>query len=637
LLFGVYVSAGLLSGSIGGAFLALAGRDSHRSSHPIVVNLILTAAFAANLIRGWPLARSEQVALATAAALAAVLTAGLISEAWLYRAEYFASPWIVTLLLLAGPWMSQEAMRGRAGTVRALASCLAVIAVIAVAIAWRKMGPVYQRMAAGIVLAGLVSGIVWSSRWAGAVRADKLPNPAPATGKPNIILITMDTVRADHLSVYGYDRDTTPHLREFAREATLYERAIAASDFTLPSHASIFTGMYPSWHDANWQYPFGRPLAPVAVTLAEVLAANGYTTAGIYANGVLSGKLTGLDQGFAIWSSGAPARLAVVHPFYFRNIARKVLDHVVDTGGFDAWSLRASDINRHACAILEKIRKSGPFFLFLNYMDAHFPYVSPHPFSLQFSRGTPHSDILSHYGKVVEQMNGGRRHIQAAERSSLTSRYDGGIAYLDSEIGKLMTWLRQSGLYDNTLIIITGDHGEAFGEHERLGHASNSVYQDQVHVPLLVKYPHQCDPAHSTTLVSHVDIMPTVLNFAGCARPAGLQGEGLRLRRDSEVVFAEARSPKGNEATPRLRGVHRAIFAGGLKLIAWSAGHPEVYDLATDPEELTNRFQPDDPRATALLSRLNAWFETAPKRLPKSGTAADDFTLEQLKSLGYLQ
>jgi arylsulfatase A-like enzyme len=208
---------------------------------------------------------------------------------------------------------------------------------------------------------------------------------------------------------------------------------------------------------------------------------------------------------------------------------------------------------------------------------------------------------------------------------------------MDSEIGKLITRLKQFGLYDDTLIVITSDHGEAFGDHDIVGHTVTSVFQDGAHIPLLVKYPGQHEGQRSDTLVSHVDLMPTILDAAGCTLPAGLQGRALRLPRDaSNVVFSEAYAMGEHDRNTRLRGVRRGIFTDSAKLIAWNAGPPEFYDLIADPGETTNRYLPGDPAVADLSRRLTAWTMSIPRQLPKPAKL-DKSTVDRIRSLGYVQ
>jgi len=209
---------------------------------------------------------------------------------------------------------------------------------------------------------------------------------------------------------------------------------------------------------------------------------------------------------------------------------------MAQTGSFDAFFLRAADINSRAFRALDEVRARKPFFLFLNYMDAHFPYTPPAEFRDRFPAQRVHLRPVAAYNEMDNSINTGRRRLTEAEKESLIAGYDGGIAYLDAEIGKLFDRLRASGAFENTLIIVTSDHGEAFGEHNLIGHTVTSVFQNGAHIPLLVKFPRQRDGQRSSAMVSHVDLLPTVLDITGYPPTSGLQGRSLRSPRHGPRV-----------------------------------------------------------------------------------------------------
>jgi len=198
--------------------------------------------------------------------------------------------------------------------------------------------------------------------------------------------------------------------------------------------------------------------------------------------------------------------------------------------------------------------------------------------------------------------------------------------------------LREMNLYGNTLIIITSDHGEAFGDHDRMQHAVGSVYQEEVHIPILIKYPGQYDARRADALVNHVDLMPTTLKVAGCQVPAQLHGRILTAsgNQSTEPVFSEAWALGDLQLTPRLRGVRRAVFTRSSKLITSSGQNPEFYNLATDPGETRTPHRPDDPDAASLLARLTAWTAAIPSQ-PGKPARLEKSTMERIKSLGYVQ
>jgi arylsulfatase A-like enzyme len=638
-LFLVYALAGLVFGMSGGALLNAVGR---RTCEQAVAALTFVLAFIANLIPGWPLARSENIAIGVAVVLGFLLFASIVSPAWHKRTAFLEGPWTICLLLVSGPWISRDLLHDSSALVKLGVSWIALGAILVWAwtlfrLRFRRTVPAIRQTVTAAAAAGLLALAVWFAPNS-AISAAQAP-PAVSAGKPNVVLITMDTVRADHLSIYGYERNTTPNLSQLARGATVYTHAIAAADFTLPTHASIFTGLYPAWHGAVFappQYPLGRPLGPQAVTLADVLRSHGYWTAAVVANRGYLSPTTGLLKSFTEAQPFGPVLLTSPdRRVYLRLGAQRILSLVADTAGFEAISLRATDVNRRAFAVLDRARlyqsKSGtPFFLFLNYMDAHQPYVPPPPFYRLFP-GRNVDFRAADYEGLKKAMLTGQRGITTEERNHLIAQYDGGIAYIDAEIGNLLSHLRAAGLYDHTLIVITSDHGEAFGEHGLLEHAVDSLYQDQILVPLLIKYPQQSAADRFTANTSQVDLMPTILSVCALPVPGGMQGRSL-LTGGSPIVFAEARPSPESEG----RGIRRAVFDGPMKLIATTDGSHEVYDVDADPAEEHNLYDSENPRWKALEERLAAWIASMPRQAPSVGKL-DKSTVERLKSLGYVQ
>jgi arylsulfatase A-like enzyme len=644
LLFAVYAAAGSLLGAAGGAWLARGGRVPSAWDHRCLASLILAFAFVLNLGGAWPVGLVDIAALVGAVIVSTALAIALHSTMWQRRMVFLASPVTVSLALLAGPWLTAEFLSAHSVKVRVGVCVLAMAGVLAMAALQRRIFT--EKPAHWLGKAAAAAGMP-ALFWVAALA----PKPivlgntatAPASpGKPNIVLITMDTVRADHVSVYGYERETTPFLREFSHEATLYERAIACDGFTLPTHASLFTGLYPGWHGAvrrNYRSS-GAPLAPNSRTLAGMLRDHGYWTGEAAANYGYLGEWSGLSQGFTSADVIGAAHLADPdRPFYLRESARKALNLVTSTAEFDQYCRRASDINSLAFAMLDNAGSGKrPFFLFLNYMDAHAPYLPPQPFATRFADRNLVPVSAKEFLDIRAAVNGGKRPLREGERRYLVSQYDGGIAYVDSRIGELLARLRALGLYESTMIVITSDHGEAFGEHNLTEHAFGSLYQDQLHVPLLIKYPGQHEARRSSALVSQVDFMPTILDVAGVAVPPELPGRNLRSLsgRDSGVVFAESEPRVDLRKDVRLRGARRAVLNGDWKLIDWTAGPPELYNLADDPGELHNLYRPEDAVGAMLQARVSAWASSMPRTTqPRAVKPVAPAVLNKLRSLGY--
>jgi arylsulfatase A-like enzyme len=372
--------------------------------------------------------------------------------------------------------------------------------------------------------------------------------------------------------------------------------------------------------------------------LAEVLRDHGYWTASAVANFAYLAPWSGLTRGFAVTVTGKAVNLARAQlPFYLFRVVKRLLRLAVDVSALEKGVMTAVDIEPRASALLERAKaRGGPFFVFVNYMDAHYPYIPDAPFNAQF----PGKDTR------VESAIDSRRQarldehpLSAGESAHLVSQYDGSIAEEDSSVGRLIDKLRQLECYDNTLIIVTADHGEAFGELQLLQHDLGFVYQDLVGVPLLIKYPHQRSAVRSDELTSQVDLMPTILKAAAIPALPGLQGIDLlsqEVVRDRTIYSSASGPVTFARANSRFAGTRRAIFSGSLKLITSTNSPPELYNLSNDPKEERNLYSPDDPRAADLKRRLDAWVQSMPHDNARPATL-DSATRERLKSLGYVQ
>jgi arylsulfatase A-like enzyme len=322
--------------------------------------------------------------------------------------------------------------------------------------------------------------------------------------------------------------------------------------------------------------------------------------------------------------------------FFLRHGLRGILNRAPGASEFDRACRGADEITREAIAVLEKEKqRNASFFLFLNYMDAHSPYTPPSGFDDKFEGKDPgftHDDFM----ELREQVLHLERKVTPRERQHLISQYDGGIAFIDAEIRRLTSRLKELGLYDNTLIVITSDHGEAFGERGLIEHAVSSVHQDQIFVPLLIKYPRSSRKGSVSALVSHVDLMPAALEAVGLKTPREVQGHSLPapgVKLESTVI-TEAFTARAKEK--RLNFTERALYSGSMKWITSTAGHRELYDLAQDPDERKNLYSTGSPIAEAMQADLERWLEAVPREQAPSNKV-DKETLERLKSLGYTQ
>ena len=442
----------------------------------------------------------------------------------------------------------------------------------------RRVGQQALRWSAVAALACLVA-IPAEGRWAEWQATKSLPGIS--ANAPNVLWIVMDTVRADHLSCYGYPRDTSPNLGRLARQGTLFEHAIAAASWTLPSHATMMTGTYPDVHHTDTgaaQLPSSLP------TIAGVLRNDGYRTGAFSANIYLFDRQHGFGRGF-------------LHFGDFFQSPTDALDRVRYVNAIDNFLLRrgwahnflgrqtAAEINR---AALGWLGESGrPFFLVLNYLDAHDPYVPPQPWRHMFSRhrdpGGPLDIGINYLPKLT-----------SAQIRSEMEAYDGGIAYEDHEIQKLLDSLRRRGLLQNTLVIVTSDHGEAFGGHGFFDHA-NALYYPQIHVPLIFWWPgHVPEGVRVSQPISTKDIGATILALLG--KPQGkFPGESLsalwtgKARPESwPVPISELAKLSISPTFPDEYGPLRSAVGPELQYISDPRLGALLFNWKTDPEEKQN-------------------------------------------------
>jgi len=422
-------------------------------------------------------------------------------------------------------------------------------------------------------------------------------HPALPLRRPNIVLITLDTVRADHLSAYGYQRPTTPNLDRLASHGVLFEQAIAPSSWTLPSLASIFTGLLPHQHGAN----IFSPLYAGPRTLAEILASYGYETAGVNANG-FGFPDRGLDQGFEIYNDGGaslPYNLvstlvgkAVLQPIYLNAVRPDMY-----------FRREARDVNRDVFHWLRG-RSNRPYFLFINYFDAHDPYLAPPPYDRRFGQASK---------SAVRRVSFTRGFplnppLAPEENESLITGYDNSLAFLDDQVDKLLRSLAASPDWANTIVIVTSDHGESFGDHGQYLHG-RSLYREQLHVPLILaglgipaglRIPH---------LVRTRELFGTVLDLAlGDSIPLQLFSlrrfytPGYKARPTDDLAVSEL-----VPFLPYFRPVEASLMTSEWHYLHDSHGHAELYHWTTDPAEKTDLAE--DPQYTPIVESLHKSLE----------------------------
>lgn len=640
-LFAVYALFGVLLGALTGV-LVRESDDRREARYRRLLTLSVVVVYGLHSIRSLDASAVPPFLAAAAIAIAVILDLGGKPERQAPAGQPFAVSFALVLSSAAINRFSLPlpgaVLLGVAAGAVVLAASLAIGNVVSLLPSGGRWPPgLGEALGAGLLI-GLVFAPDLSS--SAPLSAGSLPHPGTARGKPNIVLVTMDTVRADHMGVYGYGRANTPNLQSFAQGATLYSQFTAASSITPTSHASIFTGLYPQSHGAyriEPNFPKGRPLPAGIPTVAEQLAAAGYRTMAVVANRFYLRPQWGLARGFQSVLVGDPAAvLPAVRSFLLRNAVRHYLltfDGVAQS--LDAFTWNASQVNRRAFHLLDQAAGAPePFFLFLNYMDAHAPYVVQPPYSDLYSGRdssvTPDDCSLMEY--EVDDLG---MPLSTRYRHHFISQYDGAIASLDHHLGMLLAELKNRGLYDNTLIIITSDHGEALGEKGFINH-DVSTSQSQVHIPLIIKYPHQTAAERVDTRASHVDLMPTIMEVAGLPVPPAVEGISLlRAKTDTgRVIVAECHS--NLDHTSHYRRFEYALFFGTMKFVYSPRGERAVYDLASDPDEKNNLYRADDPTTEALEAKLQQWNRNTRPHFTNAqfptGKAA-----KALESLGYLR
>jgi arylsulfatase A-like enzyme len=620
IVLAVYIGAGLLVGAVLGKWAT--SKDT---------SVLLTALLSIGLIIGIYFRVNPSLPSWYLPAIFLPVGASLLLSLFSKRLTFLSNPWTATIFLLAPPFIFDVDPKPSlwSGTLSFLPYAVAAILLsFLMPLRQPKTRTLFGVASISIVMLAVCFLLHESPRRSTPPRSAKL-----AATTPNIILITLDTVRADHLSLYGYERDTTPNLQRLAQEATVYSNAIAPGNMTLSTHASIFTSLYPSWHEAHFEkgYEQARALDSKYPVLAQTLADKGFETVGIVSNYLFLSHGFGLDRGFTYHDSSGPP-LMLTKSYVLRNAVRNLLAMFLQPWQYDSIFRRAEDINDSALAFLEK-ENPHKFFLFLNYMDAHGPYLPPARFATLFP-GRDTRMIARHYPNMERQVLAEKRPISDRERRHLISQYDGGIAYMDASIGIFLDQLKRRGLYDNTLLIITSDHGETFGERSMIGHGL-SVYQDQVHVPLIVKFPHSTTKEVIGDPVSLVDLMPTILDLLGYEVPKNIQGHSLLARAPHDAVSESFPHPFASRWNPKYLQAAQAIFSGSMKFVQSSTGSKELYDLSQDPNELHNLL-PSLPEP-ALETKLEEFMQAAARSSKFQQPQLGSKTLENLKSLGYLQ
>jgi len=406
----------------------------------------------------------------------------------------------------------------------------------------------------------------------------------------------LDTVRADHLSLYGYPRPTSPHLSQWARQGVVFENAIAPSSWTLPSHASMFTGLLPHQHGADWY----RPIDSNRWTLAEVLRARGYATAGFTSNYWYGEGGWGMDAGFEVYDDDTTSiRHNVRCMFLGGSLLQPLYFHAVRPDYFERRD--AHQVNRDVLDWFQST-PSRPYFLFINYYDAHDPYFPPAGFKRKFR--TSSANLVERTLPAFQ--TGDSPRVSSQDRDSLVDAYDECVAYLDGALDGLLNPLSHASGWENTIVIVTSDHGESFGEHGTFSHGL-SLYREVLHVPLVIFGPHVPKGLRTPRLVATQDLFSTILEIAEKSGSASY-GRGLEKfwkagpDAGEEAVVSEL-LPKFHSPSvlPRI-----SLTTSQWQYIRSSQGDEELYAWPRDPAEQVNLAAASDYIRTReeLRSRL---------------------------------
>ncbi len=462
--------------------------------------------------------------------------------------------------------------------------------------------------------------------------------------RPNIIFLTVDTLRADHLHLYGYERDTMPAIEAFAKTAVVFDSAVVPRGSTRPSYASMLTGLYPYQHGvrSNW-----IRLHDDLTTLPEVLRAARYHTAAFVSNFVLVGELSGLAQGFDVYDDWIEEREG--ERLGYERKAAKTLEAILQWIGTDP---------------------PEPFFLFVNFIDPHGPYRPPDNFRAIFHSGLKRllqPDLIPAY----------QRYEDSLDYYDFLDRYDGEIRYTDAALGALIEELQERGLWDDAIVLFTADHGESLGEHRIYFEHHSHVWEETIRVPLAIRLPVWMAPGGRTPpsrvgrLASPMDLMPTIMAALDIELSPGLAGRsllpvwrGLDLAdRGLLIEFPSVASP--GMGLPDVYAVrtstHKLIRALDPNT-GWQATRALVFDVRADPLEKTGAFYDErlpehvslSARLDNLLAELGAYrrsFDVTEYRMPGSEQEAfvkgrsserepvslSEEQIQRLKSLGYVR
>lgn len=481
-----------------------------------------------------------------------------------------------------------------------------------------------------LVAVGAQGGWLAGHDWGNRRREHARPIPPPDT--PNVVLVVLDTVRADHLSLYGYERPTSPRLAELARRSVRFDQARAAAPWTLASHATFFTGRWAHELGVRWLYPMRGDV----LTLSEFLGSLGYATAGFVGNTFYCAYDSGLDRGFTVYRDYVLDRLAAIQTVLLLNMTLesfapfepavdRLLSSILGSAMTGRSVRQLTHVDRKNAGIVNhellewldhRPEPARPFFAFVNYVDAHAPYVLPEGETYRFGTG-PVSDA-DHLFLIEGWLRVDKTRLTRAARALGRDCYDSCVAYDDDQLGRLLDGLKQRGALDNTIVIVTADHGEGLGEHDLFDHGE-SLYSTELRVPLVIALPSGTGAGRVINeFVSLRDLPATIAELVSPGTKSPFPGRSLApllrqafpepaARAADSTVLSELATPNPSDPnsgrSPAKRGRLLSLAQDDYVYIRNEGdGKEELFNERDDPRELIDRAR-SAPFA-ALLQRF---------------------------------
>jgi arylsulfatase A-like enzyme len=564
------------------------------------------------------------------------------------RSPALLGPWRASVLLLGvGALLVSTACGLTASGIRETTAVVAFVVMVGAGATLLSKGAYVglRRASVFVAVAGLVVGALSVAKSSGPATTLASAGFARPTALPNVLLVVLDTTRRDHVGAYGREPSPTPRLDEFAARSVVYDRAFSAAPWTIPSHASLFTGLFPVSHGCSNQHHLW--LDDGLTTLAEMLSDRGYQTVSMNSNPYIDhcNLLQGFDDTISL--SGPYERLAI----HDVALAAGFPERWVDKGGAEA-------IDALHRWFHERRDPTKPFFMFLNLFESHREYVLPHADREILADG-PMGGLRGalfgmRFDPIPYEIGGIEDEVRAGFVKSL---YEAEVRYQDRRLGEWLDVLAGRVNLENTLIIVTADHGENLGDHGRWEHI-HEINDDLIHVPLIIRYPNgEGAGTRLSGICQLVDVVPTTWDVLGWERPvSGWPGHSLRpgTFQPSDEAFAEVapyylhfqriRIQLGFEAgLGRFNRLRRVVRTKDRKYVWSSDGAHELYDIRRDPTETRNIIEEDAAAAEDLHGRLMTWTAAQPRYVPSierdqasPAVPVDAETIERLRGLGYV-